>query len=174
MTAQRHPCFADADSAVARRGLVRVVVRVQVHIPELLDRDPELAIVVHGHVVLRNARRPRIEIVPVAERGGLGRVDLDDAVAAADRPYPAAGTRPRFEQGARVAGLAELVRGTQPGDAGTEDDDRGAVGSALQLERRGCCRVQELEREHRRIGGPAVGSDRFDEITPRSHPQYRL
>ena len=151
-----------------RLGAVRrriVEPRVAAGVDLDLERDAELpAIAEHGLVGARNPRRPRIPVhfgIEFAElAGAVGHVD---AGAAPDAPVASADAVARFQHRAVVAGLAELIGRRQPGDAGAEDDDLGAVALALlqcqRLRHRG--RAQEAHGLHGEIGRP-VAADAAD------------
>ena len=83
--------------------------------------------------MVREATRAgvQIHIRPFIEMARLLRAgDFFDDVAGADGEAAAAGAFLRFEHDDVVAGLAQLVRGRQSGNACAEDDDAfaGAVG----------------------------------------------
>ena len=149
--------------AAVRRRIVEPRVAAGVDLD--LERDAELpAIAEHGLVGARNAGRAGIPVHLRIELADLpGAVGHLDAGAAPDAPVAPADAVARLEHRAVVAGLAELMGRRQPGDAGAEDDDLGAVGLALlQRQRlRHRRRAQQAHRLHRKVGRP-VAADAAD------------
>ena len=130
-----------------------------------LEGDTELpAIAEHRLMGARDARRAGIPVHLGIEFAQLpGAVVHVEAGAAPDAPVAAADAVARFQDGAIVAGLAELIGGRQSRDAGAEDDDLGAVRLALlqrqRLRHRGG--AQKAHGLHGEIGRP-VAADAAD------------
>ena len=81
--------------------------------------------------------------------------------------------RPRFKDGASVAGFAQFVGGAQTRDAGAEDHDLRSVARTFERKRRrGAGWGKQVERRHRRGGRPPERGDALDEIASRSHRTF--
>src|SRR5262249_59449737 len=125
------------DLAIALRlaveGALRMEPGVVVHLNERLERDVETsAIVEHAVVMVRNAPWSGIEIESRGELASLrAAAELGVAVAAAPRPATTAGTVVVFEHLDAVAGLAQLERRDQSGEASTQDEHRRPLAIAL-------------------------------------------
>ena len=122
-----------------------------------LERDAELvAIAEHGLMMAGKPRRPRVPVQPLVELADLaGAVGHIERRAAPDGPVASAHAIAGFEHRAVVSGLTELIGRGQPGDAGAENDDLGAVTAArLERERFGeGGGPQKSHRLHGEIGG---------------------
>jgi hypothetical protein len=114
-------------------------------------------------VVLRNARRPGVHVLPIRELSRLGcSVQVDLPGSTAYSPAAAARSIAGLEDLAPVAGFLQLVRGTQAGDPGAEHQHSCAVHPALQGEVRRSRRLEGsrvLTRARHEIQGLHGGED---------------
>ena len=113
----------------------------------------------------RDARRAGIPVHLGIELADLaGAVGHLERGAAPDAPVAAADAVARLEHGAVVAGLAELIGRRQPGDAGAENDDLGAVAVALLQASAAPPTAAVLDEAHRLHGevGRPVAADAAD------------
>ena len=110
---------------------------IVVELDERLERDPETAAIIQYRVMMiGNAPRPRVQVQARIELAGLGgSAKLCVDVAPSYRPVPAAGTEVVFEDADAVARALEFDRRRHSGKAGAQDDDRSALGIALELDR---------------------------------------
>src|SRR5262249_4318411 len=87
-------------------------------------------------VMIGNPPRARIDVEPLVEGAGLrGAAELDETVAATQGPVAAAGAAVEFQDLHLVAGLAQFQRGRHAGEPGAQNQHRGAVRIAFQLDR---------------------------------------
>ena len=89
--------------------------------------------------------------------------------SAAQRPRPPAGVGFRFEHLHAIAGALELDRRGQSRKARAQDQDRRALGIAVQLDGPAIVRLGgEAERRHRLVhrGRAGRGSDQREQIAP--------
>ena len=129
---------------------------VVVELDEGLERDPEAAAIVQDRVmVIGNAPWPRIEIKAGVELALLRcAAELGVDVAAPERPVPSARTRVIFKHAHFVAGALKLDRRGHSGEAGPQNDDRRALGVAIEFDRTPVRRFLGVsEASHRLIGG---------------------
>src|ERR1700730_2759924 len=110
---------------------------VMVELDEGLKRHPETAAIIQDRVmVIRNAPRPRIEVEAGVELAPLRRAaELRVDVAAPEAPIPPARTRVVLERAHFVPGALELDRRGHSGKTGAQNDDRSALGIAVELDR---------------------------------------
>ena len=129
------PDLADP-ARLATECLGRMQVGIVVELLEGLELHAQpLAVIEQAVVVIGNPPRPRIEIQAGIEFALLRRTaQLGVAVAAAQRPVAPTGAAVELQYLHRVAGLAQLQRRHHAGQSGAEDQHRGALGAALELD----------------------------------------
>jgi hypothetical protein len=157
-----------------RANRLLVVVAVGVLVGEDLDRHAELAAILDRDHVLREPRRAAVHVLAIGELRALtGSVDLGLLGASPRGPIAPAGPRPRLEDRAVVAGLAELVGGHEPRHPGAQDHDRLAAPPALQAEVRSrrCPPALALRGPRRgRVRGRRHQPKRVERSRPSGHP----
>ena len=125
-------------------------------------------------MMIGNAPRPRIEIEAGVELALLRRAaELRVDVAAPERPVPSARTGVVLEHAHLVAGVLKLDRRGHSGEAGPQNDDRCALGIAVELDRasvRQFLRVSEAS--HRLVGGRSADA-RADDLKQSSPAKSR-
>src|SRR6202020_2069985 len=134
---------------------------VMVELDEGLERHPETAAIVQERVmVIGDAPWPGIEIEAGVELAPLRRAaELRVDVAASERPVSSARPEVVLEYANLVAGALELDRRRHSGEPGAEDDDRGAFGIAVELDRTAVWRFLRMPKaSHRLVGGRSANT----------------
>src|ERR1700722_4851808 len=148
---------------------------VMVELDEGLKRHPETAAIVQDRVmVIRNAPWPGIEIEAGVELAPLRRAaELRIDVAASERPVSSARPEVVLEYANLVAGALELDRRSHSGEPGAKNDDRGAFGIAVELDRTAVWRFLCMPKaSHRLVGGRSANA-RADDLKQSSPAQSR-
>src|ERR1700722_9491549 len=134
---------------------------VIVELDERLKRHPETAAIVQDRVmVIGNAPWPGIEIEAGVELAPLRRAaELRIDVAASERPVSSARPEVVLEYANLVAGALELDRRSHSGKPGAKNDDRGAFGIAVELDRTAVWRFLRMPKaSHRLVGGRSANA----------------
>ena len=159
---------------LAAEGTRRVQIGVVVELDEGFQRHVEPAAVIEQcAMMMGNPPRAGIEVEPLLELAGLlEAAEFGKAVAAADRPVAAASAAVEFEDLDLVAGLAQFQRRRHARKPGAEDQHRGALHVAGELERTLVGRLgRQAEARHRLIHRRTAsdGPDQRQQIPPPDH-----
>lgn len=160
----------------AAKALLAVQQRVVVDLVECLQGHTELlAVTQHRLVVMRNAPRPRIEIQPVVKLAMLGRpAQFGVTVATTQRPVTPTGAVVVFQQLHAVPRLAQFEGRSHAGQPCPQNQHRGALRVAIQLQRPleigfgGHAQAAHRLVHHRATSGHA---DARQQLPPRHRPR---
>src|SRR3984957_11928008 len=148
---------------------------VVIELDEGLEHHPEAATIVQNRIMMiGNAPRPRIEVEAGVELAPLRRAaELRVDVAAPEAPIPPARTRVVLERAHFVPGALELDRRGHSGETGAQNDDRSALGIAVELDRASIWRFLGVsEPSHRLISGRSADA-RADDLKQSSPAKGR-